>query len=299
MTTTLPSTWFCSERSRSIQEPLLGTATRTDVWFLIEYTGPWGSKALEESTLSEPVKLHFANVLSQITNARTLLIKQDGRRPDRDMVFIVAGMNEGVPFLHRAMLPTYEALLDIDLRAASNGERFQGAQSEVEPLYLVCTNGRRDQCCAKFGVTAYHSLQQVLGDRVWQCTHLGGHRFAPNMVVLPMGIVYGRVAPEDLPEVADASRVFLPSLRGRASYDPPAQAAEIFLRLHLNHTQIEGLTVHDINPTAHDRWTVAFNRDGTTYTVEVVKEPTGLDTFDNCGIDTTSPVNAFRLTEIR
>jgi hypothetical protein len=299
MTATSPSIWFCSDRSRGIQEPLLATASRTDVWFLIEYTGPWGSKALEESILSESIKSHLANFTSQIDNARTLLIKQEGRRPDRDMAFMVAGMTDGVPFLHRTILPTYEALLDIDLAAASNGEKLRGAQTEVEPLYLVCTNGRRDQCCAKFGLTTYHSLQERLGDRVWQCTHLGGHRFAPNMVVLPRGMVYGRVAPEDLPEVADASRVFIPSFRGRASYDPPAQAAEVFLRLQLNHTQIEGLPLHDINPSAQDRWTVSFKRDGSTYSVEVVKEPTGLDTYDNCGIDKTSPVSAFRLTEIR
>ena len=125
-------------------------------------------------------------------------------------------------------LTSYEDLLELDFaRLPTN------ALVRVNPLYLVCTHGRRDPCCARHGVALFNQLSALAPQETWQTSHVGGHRFAANMVVLPEGIDYGRVQLAELPkfiETIRAGEVYLPSLRGRASYPPEIQAAEGFLR---------------------------------------------------------------------
>ncbi|MDP9392751.1 MAG: hypothetical protein M3Q27_00150 [Actinomycetota bacterium] len=50
-------------------------------------------------------------------------------------------------------------------------------------------------CCAVSGRPLAAALTAAYGDRVWECTHLGGDRFAGNVAVLPHGYLYGRVSP--------------------------------------------------------------------------------------------------------
>ena len=110
--------------------------------------------------------------------------------------------------------------------------------SEGEPrpgtLFLVCTHGRRDACCSRLGIPIFHGLDAVAGkEHVWQCSHTGGHRFAPNVIVLPWGVTLGRVEREEVPEIVGLladGRVPLARYRGRSLYPPPGQAAEVAIR---------------------------------------------------------------------
>ena len=98
------------------------------------------------------------------------------------------------------------------------------------PLFLVCTHGKHDRCCAKYGRPLYDAVcEQVEDGWVWQSTHVGGDRFAGNLVVLPEGVYYGRVEPSEAWPVLEAAldgRVHLPHYRGRSCHGFPAQAAE-------------------------------------------------------------------------
>ena len=59
-----------------------------------------------------------------------------------------------------------------------------------DPLVLVCTNGRHDPCCATFGRPLARVLREgARRDDVWECSHIGGDRFAANIVILPEGPV--------------------------------------------------------------------------------------------------------------
>ena len=70
---------------------------------------------------------------------------------------------------------------------------------EIDELYTVCTNGRHDPCCAAHGTPVYHELVAQAGaERVWQTTHIGGHRMAATLIAFPQGIVYGHVDPPDV-----------------------------------------------------------------------------------------------------
>lgn len=101
------------------------------------------------------------------------------------------------------------------------------------PLYLVCTHGRHDRCCALRGRPVAQALARVEPERTWECTHIGGDRFAANVVVLPEGLYLGRV---EVDEVVDVLRGLedglLPAgrVRGRSSLSLPAQAAQQFAR---------------------------------------------------------------------
>jgi hypothetical protein len=62
---------------------------------------------------------------------------------------------------------------------------------------LVCTHGRRDRCCGSFGTDLWQDLSdQALDGTLWRTSHTGGHRFAPTMVVLGEGTVWGFLDPD-------------------------------------------------------------------------------------------------------
>jgi len=96
--------------------------------------------------------------------------------------------------LYRFALDDYEDLLNLDLAAIVAGEPIYQKYVSDERVFLVCTNGRRDKCCAKFGPPIYAEVARAVGDAAWQTTHIGGHRFSACVVFLPDGIIYGRIA---------------------------------------------------------------------------------------------------------
>jgi hypothetical protein len=119
-------------------------------------------------------------------------------------------------------------------------------QTRIDPLWLVCTNGKRDACCAKDGLPVARALAARLPGRVWECSHLGGHRFAANVLLLPAGLCFGRLRAEDVDNLVDlVARGELPLhlLRGRTVLAPVAQAAEIAARIELDERTLAPLTV--------------------------------------------------------
>jgi hypothetical protein len=98
------------------------------------------------------------------------------------------------------------------------------------PRVIVCTNGRRDRCCAERGRALLDSLPGDVLDHVWECTHLGGHRFAPVALVVPSGAVLGRVSPESVIDIIRHDRLDLDTLRGRSDLPPPEQVGELSAR---------------------------------------------------------------------
>jgi (2Fe-2S) ferredoxin len=67
-------------------------------------------------------------------------------------------------------------------------------------------------------------------DLVWECSHIGGDRFAPNVVLLPDGFYYGNLDAASAVDTVEAhlsGTVLADRLRGMARYLPPVQAAAI------------------------------------------------------------------------
>jgi hypothetical protein len=237
---------FCSAVSSESGEPLSATASRVDHWVLVEYSGAWESEALGRSALSPELKEHLRAQLAALAHSRLLLVKKTGRRLQAGGHVLFGSSRPGEERFFELDLEHHDELLDVDLAAALAGDETAATPVE-EPLYVVCTHGKRDRCCALNGLPLYDALRRETDPgRVWQSTHVGGDRFAGNLVVLPHGLYYGRVAPADAAAVLAAhaaGEVELAHYRGRSAYPFPVQAAERALR------EAEGLLgIDDLTP---------------------------------------------------
>jgi len=270
-----------AQYSLAAGEPLTATASRASIWILLEYNDAWGVKALEESNLPERVKNLLLAQSASLPNARFQFIKQAGA--SQSIRFYVAHANPVNPILFRFRLESYEDLLDMDIAAIASGHSDQTLSEDR--LFLVCTNGKRDVCCAKNGLPLYNALSSIAGRDVWQTTHIGGHRFAGTMVCLPHGICYGRVPPEDAQAVVQAyqTNTLLPDYyRGCVAYDSPVQAVEIFLRRQTGDRSIDAFRLRGVQADGEKRWLVHFDSaDGAQYRVRVRAEPSHFTVYES------------------
>jgi hypothetical protein len=270
--------FFCSELSRRAGERSAGTASTGAVWLLLEYPHGWGRKAFEESALPPEVKQFFSDALARIRHSRLLLVKTDRGRRDARMNLFVVRCRERSPYTVRLRLERYFDALDCDLAGVASGRDLQGGEVYDGPLFLVCTHGRRDKCCAKFGTPLYNSLREHAGERVWQSSHVGGDRFAGNLVCFPHGLFYAHATPEAGRRVADAyreGRVLNTGFRGRACYSHQIQAAEAFVREEAGLSGVEDLYFLSAHHGGANSWRVRFEEraGGRVHEAHVVCRP--------------------------
>lgn len=197
--------FFCSLASSAAREQLFGTASRGEVWFLLEYREHWEADSFAASALPAPVKERLAGYLKTVPGSRLHFIKHYHYQDD-DLTLFVALTGEIGPALYRFSLSGYEDLLSIDVAAlVQNSTLFEGYVTH-SPVYLTCTHGRHDKCCAKYGRPVVKTLETLVGPDAWQVSHLGGDRFAANMVCFPHGLYYGRVEPEEVETIVSHYR---------------------------------------------------------------------------------------------
>jgi hypothetical protein len=270
-----------AQYSLAAGEPLTATASRASIWILLEYNEAWGAKALEESNLSEYVKNFLLAQSTSLPNVRFQFIKQGGNH--QGIRFYVAHAHPIKPMLFRFNLESYDDLLDMDIAAIASNRSDQTLSEDR--LFLVCTNGKRDICCAKNGLPLYNVLSSIAGRDVWQTTHLGGHRFAGTMVCLPHGICYGRLPPEDAQAVVHSYRsntLLLDHYRGCVAYDAPAQAAEAFLRRQTGESSLDAFRLNSLQLESENHWLVQFDdADGTQFRLHVRAEPSTFTVYES------------------
>ncbi len=270
-----------AQYSLSAGESLTATAPRASIWILLEYDAPWGEKALEESDLPDRVKALINSQIATLPNARFQFIKQG--KQGSGIRFYVAHANPVHPMLYRFRLDSYDDLLDLDISAIASAQIDQTLSEDR--LFLVCTNGKKDVCCAKNGMPLYNALSSVAGRDVWQTTHIGGHRFAGTLACIPHGIYYGRVPPEDALAVVQAYRqnvLLLNYYRGCSAYDAPAQAVEMYLRQQTETRSIDAFRLKQIQPAGEKRWLVHFDSaDGAHHHVYVHAQPSTFTVFES------------------
>ena len=246
----------CARNSWRLQEPLLGTASRVRRWVLVEQPGSWGYDALVDSALPSGVGAELRRRCQEV-RARPLMIRRCGGLDEGVRRVFVASSAPEASWLERVVLDDAADVLDLDLGPLA-GDEGVGGEPVESSLLLTCTNGSHDACCAEFGRTVAAALDDWMGDRAWECSHMGGDRFAANVLALPTGLYYGRVTPESAVGIArldDAGQVSLPHYRGRSVWPIEVQAAETLLRLHLGVDGIE--QVRPLRPTALDAGGVA------------------------------------------
>jgi hypothetical protein len=257
---------FCADLARENDEPLVATASRIDHWFLIEYRGLWTRDALPGSGLSDQVKQHLRDQVRSVPHGRLLFIRRPDRRQRPELVAFTATSLPGHESMTRLELESYEDLRGVDL--------LRGEPCE-HPLFLVCTHGKHDPCCARYGRPLYESLRDELDeDWAWQSSHIGGDRFAGNLVCLPEGLYYGRVDRDAAGTVLDehfAGRIDLDHYRGRSSHPFPVQAAERYLREQAGAYGIDDVGVEGAT-TRNGSWAIELSVGDRTQTVRVAEE---------------------------
>lgn len=256
----------CAESARLAGDPLEATAPPADHWLLVEHPGPWGRHAITESGLDPVVAAAFAD-WTRTHRSRVALIRRPGARPGYGppRQWFLVDSRPGRESVRRGIVTAHRDLLDVLADPAA------GTPS-VEPIYLVCTHGRHDTCCAIRGRPVAAALVQRFADRVWECAHVGGDRFAANLVLLPHGLYYGQVAPQvaaDLVERYARGHVHPALLRGRSSVVPAAQAAQHHARLATGETGIDALPVCSVGRLDDSTWSVRLDAESGPVTVTV------------------------------
>ena len=257
----------CATLSRALGEPLYGTASRVRGWVLLEQPGPWGRDAVTESRL-DPGLARALDRAAAAAHLRLLLIRRPGRAGPGDPqphTCFVAHTSRAGRWLERRRLDDPAELLELDMAKVVAGQRPGFGEEVTEPVYLVCTNGRHDRCCATYGRPLALALRASHGELVWESSHVGGDRFAGNLVCLPGGHYFGRIGPADAERVVALHRkgaIDLDHYRG-CCVDPPAvQAAEWFARSRTSLTGVGDLELAGRDQPAGDVHAVRFRRHG-------------------------------------
>jgi hypothetical protein len=254
--------------SRALNEPLYGTIKASDVYFLLEYNDSFTNKAWEDAAIPQAVK----DKLQAYPNSHQLLIRQPGQsgETDKQITLFVIHTNSESPQSYRLNLTNYDAILEVDFDAVLRGEVVEAFD---KPMYAVCTNGKRDICCSKFGMVLYTALTAVAGDDVWQVSHIGGHRFAGTMYCFPHALCYGFLTEADAPQIVQSyseGRLLLNKLRGRGIMNTVSQVADYFLRRELNEDRINAVCVQGVDE-GEGQWTVCLDVEATSYRVQIAK----------------------------
>jgi hypothetical protein len=231
----------CTLRSDARGETLPGTASTVRRWLLVESAGPWGRDGFHDGRLPDGVA-DALHAVGHAARARVLLIRRVDRRDavDGAVTCLAVDAREPSPWIGRRLLPSITAAADVDLDDRSTFEAIHG------PVAIVCTHGRRDVCCAERGRPLAQATAAAYPDATWESTHVGGDRFAANMVLFPHALYFGRVEAIRGPEVVEAyarGRIVLDRFRGRSTVPMFAQAAEMHVRANRNLDGVDDVTV--------------------------------------------------------
>lgn len=293
--------FYCSELSRSHAEKPLGTASTGVLWLLVEYPHAWGRNALHDSDLSTQVKAYLNNIVKTVPRSRVLFIKQ-GRTAKRDLNFFVVRAREREPFIVRFKLSSHERLTSIDVAEVAAKKSLAGGVIEDNPLFLVCTHGRRDKCCAKFGYPLYKALREQASDSLWQSSHVGGDRFAANLICFPHGLFYAHVTEDTGREIIcryKERRLALGNYRGRACYSSPVQAAEFFIRRTSGLSDLDGLRHLSRERVDASTWRVRFISAGQIHEAVIKSSPSAFQTYATCQATEERQVTQYLLDDYR
>lgn len=209
----------CSELA--LNESLAGTATQNACHFVLAIPRhEWKPKIKEMEGLVGT----FSRLIEELPPNQVLLTLRVCEEKERGEVWLF-------PHCFR-----FTGLIEDDypdlIAQALNGNFFLPYEAVTErDFVLVCTHGNRDICCAKKGTPVWRALENHAPPHmvVWESSHLGGHRFAATLVVHPADQWYGRLRPENIPDLLqalDENRVLTEFYRGSPSYSPPLQVAE-------------------------------------------------------------------------
>ncbi|HEY2523233.1 MAG TPA: sucrase ferredoxin [Streptosporangiaceae bacterium] len=286
----------CSTRSLAAGEPVAGTASYGRRWLLLEVAGAWGPNAFRQSPELDPELGIRIEHRAAAEGFRLLAIRRPGR----------ARLDQGRRRWRWARVdcaPGQEAIRWGE--AQGPAEYLTSVFSEpgtlsADPVVAVCAHGRHDECCATRGRSVAEALAARDQATVWECSHIGGDRFAATLLLFPHGINYGRADTLDAGQmVAEyrAGRVMLAGLRGRSAFRFLEQTAQHAARRVFGNLRIGAYEPAGSTLTAPGRWQVELADPPGRVRVELA-ETTTRPLFSNCAATTPLAIPTFAVRSV-
>ena len=215
--TNLTDCRFCSLVSKANKEDPIATAGTCDHWLIMEIPQPWPQEIFQENPTIKSLVGLFQELVSQHgVKLRPILIAPDREysNPGFTRVFyyyrpaklfsrfekqeFVVPENKVVSLVTAIFEQLMQKLNDL-----TEFTQYQQQTSHIREL-MVCTHTQVDLACGRFGTPLYRQLRFEYAPasngklRAWQTTHFGGHQFAPTLVDLPQGCLWGHLEPDIL-----------------------------------------------------------------------------------------------------
>ncbi|MDZ8079263.1 MAG: sucrase ferredoxin [Nostoc sp. DcaGUA01] len=208
---------FCSLVSKANGEDLIGTAGTCEHWLIMEVPQPWPQEIFQQNPIIKLVIGLFQELIFQHgVNLKPILIAPDREYSHPGFTRIFYYYRPGkmfsqfekqefiVPESKAADLLT--AIFQQLIQQPNNLSQFQQYQQQTSHIreLMVCTNAQVDLACGRFGTPIYRQLRKEYAPvsneklRIWQTTHFGGHQFAPTLIDLPQGCLWGHLEPDIL-----------------------------------------------------------------------------------------------------
>jgi hypothetical protein len=253
----------CSVLGERLGEDLAATAPKARRFLLLEQGGPWtGRNAVTHSDLDEGLARELLAYADE-TGIKVHLIRRSSQRAAHEQrACFIADARRDDPWIERHVLRDPSEVLELDLREREPSVRWQ------QPVYAICTHGKRDPCCARRGRPLVRAVRAQWPGETWEVGHIGGHRFAATFLAFPHGLCFGRVPAARGPEVVaayEAGEIALEYLRGRVGDPPVVQAADVLVRRRLGLRGLDDVVVEGVDgdavtlrtPTGHVRAVLA------------------------------------------
>jgi hypothetical protein len=296
---------LCADVSSETEESLAATASHIENWILLEYRGMWNRDVLAKSLLPPALKAHLQGERERLPRSRLLFVRQPERRRLPRWARYLGRTSERDPRFVRLEFENHEDLVGFDFGDVLLGGGDLPGVPLAEPLFVVCAHGKRDRCCAMYGRPLYEDLRaHAPSGAVWQSTHVGGDRFAGNVVCFPEGVYYGRVESDDVEPLVEAHRsgkILLERYRGRSCYPFAIQAAERAVRVEAGLRGIRDLQLVESEQRADEAWSVRFLAvpDEQVHEVDVAAELSEEPVYLTCSATTPRRVRRFVTREHR
>jgi len=288
----------CAAASLERDDDALGSASTVRAFLLVENAGPWGTDALRDARMGEDVKAGL-RAASARTGVRVLMVRRHRAAAGPGVRVFAAYADPVAPWLESTTLADERLLLDLDVDALGAG-RSPGLTPSTSPVVCVCTHGRHDACCAERGRPVAAALTRSHPEETWEVSHVGGDRFAANVVVLPHGLYYGRVSPLDAPGLVErhlAGHLDLGLLRGRSGFGFPVQVAEVAARRAAGETRVDACRLERVERSGPET-RVRLAVDETSYDVVVRVEPAGEPQLLTCRAVRPHPPAAYTVVSV-
>ncbi|KAF8154302.1 Sucrase/ferredoxin-like-domain-containing protein [Crassisporium funariophilum] len=191
-------------------DPLHGTITPHQCYILLHSSRPISEFVSKHTTPVQRALQLRATQWGGLVNftwyGQTPPKEADGRGKVKQpaTAFTVAGGRLEIPDI------SLENMDDVEQQLKAHIEGPIEKMTSEEIHIYVCTHGARDCRCGNIGSQVVQALRREKGAyqqqhprglasriKIGEVSHVGGHKFAANMIMLPHGEWFGRMKPED------------------------------------------------------------------------------------------------------